>query len=83
MKVNKLSIYDGVAPVSSIAGELDITKGLHHLLETIEYQLIFKALAETAYNQAKAARILNISRGALQHKLRKYKVEPKSPTEGA
>jgi len=47
-------------------------RGLNEIIEEIEGVLVHEAMEETGRNQVQAAKILRITRGALQYKLKKY-----------
>jgi transcriptional regulator with GAF, ATPase, and Fis domain len=47
-------------------------KGLTGLTDELERQAIFEAMEKTGQNQTQAAKLLKITRGALQYKLKKY-----------
>ncbi len=47
----------------------------------LEIELIRQAMEKSGYCQVKAAKLLQISRGALQHKLKKYRIGKPSPQE--
>lgn len=46
--------------------------GLTEIVEDIEARLVFEAMGRTGNNQIRAAELLQITRGALQYKLKKY-----------
>lgn len=50
----------------------DLNQGLNDQVEALEEGLVNEAMAKTGQNQVKAAKLLRISRGALQHKLKKF-----------
>lgn len=54
---------------------LTLSTDLKQSQETMEKELILKALADTHYNKSKAARLLNIDRTTLYNKLAKYNIE--------
>lgn len=56
--------------VSSTAFSLD--KTLNQQVEELEFALIQKAMNQTGNNQVRSAKILGITRGSLQYKLKKY-----------
>jgi len=49
---------------------------LPQVLENIEAELIRQALVKTNYVQAKAARLLGITKSLLQYKIKKYNLSP-------
>lgn len=49
-------------------------------LEEMEKQYLSRVLRQTGWNKAKAARILNLGRQALYHKIEKYGLEQAGPT---
>jgi two-component system response regulator AtoC len=62
-------------PADSLAAALEPTDtdlDLERRVSTLEVQLIREALAQTADNKAKAARLLNVSERTLWYKLKKY-----------
>ena len=48
------------------------TAGLTEIVEEVEARLVHEAMARTGNNQIRAAELLQITRGALQYKLKKY-----------
>lgn len=54
------------------AASISSMQSLTEWMDRYESQLVFQAMKRTNHNQVRAARILNITRGALQYKLKKY-----------
>lgn len=64
-----------LAPVDEAEEDLDLEAGV----ENLEKRLLNKALAQSAGNKAKAARLLKISERTLWYKLNKYGLKAGSP----
>ena len=47
-------------------------KGLDEITEELEKKIVAEAMTKTKNNQTRAAKLLKITRGALQYKLKKY-----------
>ena len=71
----------------SVETILEEGRGLRGVIAEFEKQAILKAHARAGRSQHKIARLLKVSRGSLQHKLRKYQLEsftsPDADTEEA
>lgn len=63
---------DAGPSASSNVVALPFTLGLTEQVEALEERLVNEAMAKTGHNQVKAAKLLKITRGALQYKLKKY-----------
>lgn len=59
----------------SVESILEEGRGLRGVVAEFEKEAILKAHARVGRSQHKIAKLLNISRGSLQHKLRKYRLE--------
>ncbi len=59
----------------NIGYEIDASKSLPEILETLEHRLIEKALKSSKYNISRAANSLGIKRQTLQHKIKKLKLD--------
>jgi len=49
-----------------------VNNGLTEIVEEVEARLVHEAMSRTNNNQIRAAELLQITRGALQYKLKKY-----------
>lgn len=67
----------------SAAAVISAGRGLNVELDEIESKLVEEAMAKTNHNQVQAARLLKITRGALQYKLKKYAKNPNTLEEAA
>lgn len=56
----------------TIGDDLDLSLGLNHLIDTLERKAVEEAMRRSGNNQVKAADLLQIKRGTLQYKLKKY-----------
>ena len=76
--INNLSakIHPQRSPQKEICSESSFSQGatLSDKLEAYEHQLLIGALKESQGCVAKAARVLGVSRGALQYKVKKYDI---------
>lgn len=54
-----------------------LTTGLTEQLDSLEERLVNEAMNKTGGNQVQAAKLLKVTRGALQYKLKKY-TKPKA-----
>lgn len=63
----------------SVESILEEGKGLRGVIAEFEKQAILKAQARVGRSQHKIANLLKVSRGSLQHKLRKYQLESYAP----
>ncbi len=59
----------------SVESILEEGRGLRGVIAEFEKQAILKAQARVGRSQHKIANLLKVSRGSLQHKLRKYQLE--------
>ncbi len=64
------------APSSSseVSKDFDFSLGLTDLLDQIEKDILLKAMEKVGHSQVKAADLLQIKRGTLQYKLKKYQI---------
>lgn len=63
----------------SVESILEEGRGLRGVIAEFEKQAILKAQARVGRSQHKIANLLKVSRGSLQHKLRKYQLESYAP----
>jgi DNA-binding NtrC family response regulator len=68
LKVLETTRVDLVFNTSTLPSD----QGLTECVDRFESQLVFQAMERSNHNQVKAARLLKITRGALQYKLKKY-----------
>ena len=76
-KKSKISVSDLPDSVRQASGEfddetIDFDKGLGNLVEDYERNLILKALEQNSFNKLQTAKMLNMNRGTLMSKLKKY-----------
>ena len=76
-KKGKISVSDLPDSVRQASGEfddetIDFDKGLGNLVEDYERNLILKALEQNSFNKLQTAKMLNMNRGTLMSKLKKY-----------
>ncbi|MBM3325461.1 MAG: sigma-54-dependent Fis family transcriptional regulator [Calditrichaeota bacterium] len=64
-----VKMSSGILPVQDL-GLVIPDGGLS--LEAVEHELVVKALAKCAYNQTRAARLLDITRDSLRYKMKKF-----------
>lgn len=57
-----------------VSYEYNFDMGIDEYMDTVEKNVILKALSQSKQNISEAARILKIKRQTLQHKMKKYKI---------
>lgn len=68
-------IFSANKNTSSYASlDYDFSMSLDEYVDSVERNIILKALAQTKDNISEAARLLNIKRQTLQHKMKKYNI---------
>jgi DNA-binding NtrC family response regulator len=72
---------EGDDPVRRCARSMPLPVDLRELMDEIEKALLVRALADAGGVQAEAARRLNLSRGDVGYKLRKYGLAPDGAAE--
>jgi transcriptional regulator with PAS, ATPase and Fis domain len=65
----------------SVGSILEEGRGLRGVIAEFEKEAIRQAHARVGRSQHKIANLLKVSRGSLQHKLRKYQLESYAPAE--
>jgi len=65
----------------SVEAILEEGRGLRGVIAEFEKEAMIKAQARVGRSQHKIARLLKVSRGSLQHKLRKYQLESYASTD--
>lgn len=65
----------------SVGSILEEGRGLRGVIAEFEKEAIRQAYARVGRSQHKIARLLKVSRGSLQHKLRKYQLESYAPAD--
>ncbi|MBI3038875.1 sigma-54-dependent Fis family transcriptional regulator [bacterium] len=62
------------APIEWVLREIEKGNGLDQVMESIEKEILVRALNETSGNQSQAASKLGIKRGTLQYKMKNYRL---------
>lgn len=65
-------IQESTQPVGAISALIDTGESLRDIVAKVEYDAIYYAQKVVGNSQNKIAKLLGISRGSLQHKLKKY-----------